>query len=164
MHWLEARLSHLNTLFDVHGRLRARRGDTAAEQLFEAHGATLEDGLHDVRQRLYADTQEVVLSVGARRGVEGAFVAHEGLVVASAGPVDFEAYAAIASSLSAFVAEASERLTLGRIRQFVLVGERQKLAVFVLDGLLLGIVCPAALVLGDVLAEGGPDLSAAEPS
>src|SRR5438045_672545 len=127
MHWLEEQVTMLVGLAE-----RVRRGE--AKQPF----------LDAIR--------EVVEGVARRDGVTACFACHDGLAFETAGRApDFEALSAMAQWCLASAKETALTLSLGRMRQMVIVGDEHKLALFIVGQLAVGILSPAPVNLGRIL-------------
>jgi predicted regulator of Ras-like GTPase activity (Roadblock/LC7/MglB family) len=124
VHWLESQLERLHALVESQAR--------------DAFLSAVEDV-----------TSEVV----RRDGVTACFVCHDGLLLETAGRApDFEALSAMTQTWMVAGKEAALTLSLGKVRQMVIVGSEHKLALFVIGQLAVGILSPSAVVLGRVLA------------
>jgi len=138
MHWLEARVRWL------HGLAEAHENALVAGRWSEREST---------RTTLVAGLREVVSEVATRSGVTACFAAHEGLAVETAGRApDFEALSAMTQSSMVSSRDVATTLSLGRVQQMVIVGEEHKLALFFIGPLALGVLAPAGVQLGDVLA------------
>lgn len=132
MHWLESQVERLHGL---------------AESLARDTNST-------VARQAFRDAVEAVASAVARRGgVTACFVCHDGLLIETAGRApDFEALSAMTQHWMVAGKEAALTLSLGKVRQMVIVGHEHKLALFVIGQLAVGILSPSAVVLGRALA------------
>ena len=138
MHWLEARVRWL------HGLAQAHQSALAAGRFGEQE---------NTRTTLVTGLREVVKEVATRDGVTACFAAHEGLAVETAGRApDFEALSAMTQCSMVSSHDVATTLSLGRVRQMVIVGEEHKLALFFIGPLALGVLAEAGVQLGDVLA------------
>jgi predicted regulator of Ras-like GTPase activity (Roadblock/LC7/MglB family) len=91
--------------------------------------------------------------VARRQGVTACFVCHDGLLLETAGRApDFDALSAMAQKWMTAGKEAALTLSLGKVRQMVIVGHEHKLALFVIGPLALGIWSPSTVSLGRTLA------------
>ena len=132
MHWLESQVERLHALIETQ-----RRAADAKE----------------ARHAFLAAVEEVASAVVRRAGVTACFVCHDGLLIETAGRApDFEALSAMTQTWMVAGKEAALTLSLGRVRQMVIVGHEHKLALFVIGQLAVGILSPSAVVLGQALA------------
>jgi predicted regulator of Ras-like GTPase activity (Roadblock/LC7/MglB family) len=139
MHWLSEQLTSLDAAADRFARSKHDRPG------LEAHGA---------REAFRRALDELASGIGKRAGVTAAFVAHEGLVLATAGNVpSFEALAATAQVTLSAGKSAATGLSLGGLRQMVLIGEDHKLALFIVGQMALGILAPCDVNLAAVLGQ-----------
>ena len=132
MHWLESQVERLHGL---------------AETLARAVDPK------EARQRFRDAVEDVTAAVVRRAGVTACFVCHDGLLLETAGRApDFEALSAMTQHWMVAGKEAALTLSLGKVRQMVIVGHEHKLALFVIGQLAVGILSPSAVVLGQALA------------
>jgi predicted regulator of Ras-like GTPase activity (Roadblock/LC7/MglB family) len=132
MHWLESQVERLHGL---------------SETLTRATDSK------EARQSFREAVEDVASAVVRRAGVTACFVCHDGLLIETAGRApDFEALSAMAQQWMVAGKEAALTLSLGKVRQMVIVGHEHKLALFVIGQLAVGILSPAATVLGRALA------------
>lgn len=132
MHWLESQVERLNALADK----QQRAPDTK-----------------QARREFLAAVEEVASAVARRNGVTACFVCHDGLLIETAGRApDFEALSAMTQHWMVAGKEAALTLSLGKVRQMVIVGNEHKLALFVIGQLAVGILSPSTVVLGRALA------------
>ncbi len=132
MHWLESQVERLHGL---------------GEALARATGSK------EARQTFRESVEELAAAVARRTGVTACFVCHDGLLIETAGRApDFEALSAMAQQWMVAGKEAALTLSLGKVRQMVIVGQEHKLALFVIGQLAVGILSPSAVVLGAALA------------
>jgi len=107
----------------------------------------------EARRAYLAAVRELVEHVAQREGVTACFACHDGLVLHSAGEApDFEALSAMTQASLTAAREAALALSLGRVKQLVLVGEEHKLALLVVGLLAIGILSPKDVQLGQTLA------------
>lgn len=141
MHWLAEKLQQL-------GGLAARHVESKTEQ-----GPKLEASLaEEARSDFLTAIRETVAEIGQRRGVVACFVAHEGLVFEATGsPADVEALAAVAQAHLAVAGKGALTAELGEVRQMVLIGSAQKLALFRVGDMALGILARSETTLGEAL-------------
>jgi predicted regulator of Ras-like GTPase activity (Roadblock/LC7/MglB family) len=133
-HWLETQLERLHRLAERHERAPHSDGKQARRDFREAVG-------------------EVTAEVARREGVTACFVCHDGLLVETAGRApDFDALSAMAQQWMVAGKEAALTLSLGKVRQMVIVGEEHKLALFVIGQVAVGILSPSSVSLGRALA------------
>lgn len=95
---------------------------------------------------------QLVDEVASRDGVAAAFASYEGLVVATAGDASFEGLAAMAQSAMEPARHAAGVTELGALKQLVLIGDRNKLALIRVGPVTLGLMSPIQTVLADVTA------------
>src|SRR4051812_7076383 len=132
MHWLQTQVERL------HG-LSARQQPRS--------------GIKEVRREFLEAVAEVAAATVRRAGVTACFVCHDGLLIETAGRApDFEALSAMTQHWIVSGKEAALTLSLGKVRQMVVVGHEHKLALFVIGQLAVGILSPSAVVLGQALA------------
>ena len=132
MHWLESQVERLHGL---------------SEKLARATGSK------ETRQGFRQAVEELATAVARRAGVTACFVCHDGLLIETAGRApDFEALSAMAQHWMVAGKEAALTLSLGKVRQMVIVGQEHKLALFIIGQLAVGILSPSAVVLGSALA------------
>ncbi len=133
MHWLESQVERLHAL--IESQTRAAGAKEACHAFLSA-------------------VEDVTSAVVRRPGVTACFVCHDGLLIETAGRApDFEALSAMAQAWMVAGKEAALTLSLGKVRQMVLVGHEHKLALFVIGQLAVGILSPSAVVLGQALAQ-----------
>jgi len=132
VHWLESQVERLHAL--VESQMRA-------------------PGNKEARHAFLSAVEDVTSAVVRRAGVTACFVCHDGLLIETAGRApDFEALSAMAQHWMVAGKEAALTLSLGKVRQMVIVGHEHKLALFVIGQLAVGILSPSAVVLGRALA------------
>lgn len=132
MHWLKSQLERLHELAE-----QERPGDPKV-----------------VRRDFLAAVAEVAAAVARRQGVTACFVCHDGLLLETAGRApDFEALSAMAQQWMVAGKEAALTLSLGKVRQMVIVGHEHKLALFTIGQLAVGILSPSQTVLASALAQ-----------
>jgi predicted regulator of Ras-like GTPase activity (Roadblock/LC7/MglB family) len=132
MHWLESQVERLHGLSES----LARASDS-------------KEARHQFREAV----EDVACAVVRRAGVTACFVCHDGLLIETAGRApDFEALSAMAQQWMVAGKEAALTLSLGKVRQMVIVGHEHKLALFVIGQLAVGILSPSGVVLGRALA------------
>lgn len=107
-----------------------------------------------VRRREFIDHIGVLVDeIAQREGITAAFASFEGLLVAASGiATDFEAMAAMAQASLVPAYHSAGVLELGELRQLVLVGDRQKLALVWIGPVVLGIVSPSEVSLAEATA------------
>jgi predicted regulator of Ras-like GTPase activity (Roadblock/LC7/MglB family) len=132
MHWLANEVERLVTLSEQ--LMRPSRGEKARAQFLGA-------------------VRGIVSEVAKHQGVTACFACHDGLVLAGSGRgVDFEALSAMAQACLTAGKDAASTLSLGRVQQFVLVGDEHKLALLAVGQLSIGILSPREVELGVALA------------
>ena len=133
MHWLESQMERLHALVESQARAA---------------------GTKEARHAFLSAVEDVTSAVVRRAGVTACFVCHDGLLIETAGRApDFEALSAMAQAWMVAGKDAALTLSLGKVRQMVLVGHEHKLALFVVGQLAVGILSPSTVVLGQVLAQ-----------
>jgi predicted regulator of Ras-like GTPase activity (Roadblock/LC7/MglB family) len=114
----------------------------------------IEDGLKEIRQKLLRETTWLAEQIGNRSGIDLAFVAHEGLVMAANGRLEnHENYAAIANQFATEAIEVAKRLELEPPGQVLMVARNRKLALIFVEEMILGIVAPREIELATLLAQ-----------
>lgn len=137
MHWLAQQATELQTRALTYLQARAQSSDAAGE----------------ARRHLFEALREVVGEISRREGVLAAFVQHEGLLMEGVGDrQELEAAAAMAQLLLPPVEQVRRTLSLGEVRQLVLVGDERKLVLLVLPEVCLGLLAPAEVRLAELLA------------
>jgi predicted regulator of Ras-like GTPase activity (Roadblock/LC7/MglB family) len=132
MHWLESQVERLHGLSETLARAAASK---------------------DARRSFREAVEELAAAVARRAGVTACFVCHDGLLIETAGRApDFEALSAMTQHWMVAGKEAALTLSLGKVRQMVIVGQEHKLALFVIGQVAVGILSPSAVVLGQALA------------
>jgi predicted regulator of Ras-like GTPase activity (Roadblock/LC7/MglB family) len=135
MHWLESQVERLHALAETQQRATAPGGAKEARQVFRSA------------------VEEVASAVAQRAGVTACFVCHDGLLIETAGRApDFEALSAMTQHWMVAGKEAALTLSLGKVRQMVIVGHEHKLALFVIGQLAVGILSPSTVTLSRALA------------
>lgn len=131
-HWLEARLDGLSTVLAE----APRTAQVAMENL--------------------------VGDIARHHGVKVAFAAREGLLAARAGveEIDCEGLAALGATVAESAREVAPRLALGPLTQVVLAGPKGKLALLEVGDVLVGVLAPHDVHLGEVLARSPPPADA----
>jgi len=141
MHWLAQQLTSLDQVAE-----RFARAKTGGDRFVPETG--------DAREAFRRALADLASGVSKRPGVAASFVAHEGLVLATGGNVpDFDALAATAQVCLSAGKAAATGLSLGGLKQMVLVGEDHKLALFLVGQMALGILAPCDVNLAAVLGE-----------
>ncbi len=143
MHWLSDKLQNLEDLLN---RLNEYRGmDAAAVAGAEAAAKKTREA--------FADTvRELVTAIAIREGITACFACHDGLLVESSGQSqDFERLAAEGQKLINQGTSSLERLEFGEFQQMVLVGRKEKVALFWMGQIGIGIVAAKDTVLSEQL-------------
>ena len=131
-HWLETQVERLHRLAERQQR-----------------GADSKGTRRDFREAV----SELTAEVARREGVTACFVCHDGLLIETAGRApDFDALSAMAQAWMVAGKDAALTLSLGKVRQMVIVGEEHKLALFVIGQVAVGILSPSSVSLGRALA------------
>lgn len=144
VHWLAGQLARLDSLAS---RLKQYRDLSSLE--IPGTPEAQEAARSTFRKQLGVLLEDVA----RRAGVRACFACHEGLVLDCRGEgQDFDALGAMAQSCLETAKRASNSLELGAMRQMVLVGEHQKLALFAVGEVAMGIVAPSAVGLGQLLS------------
>lgn len=134
VHWLAGRIERVLDLVP----------DTAAAG----------DQARKSRQVFLGEITLLVDEVAKRSGVTASFASYEGFVVASSG-VDSDladALAAMAQSSMEPARHTAGALSLGNLRQLVIVGDKNKLALIRVGPVALGVLSPAGVNLGESTA------------
>ena len=149
MHWLASEMERLLALSEslmrpaAAGRAATGGGSSAAARLPEKS-----------RAQFLGAVRGMVSDVAKHQGVTACFACHDGLVLAGSGRgVDFEALSAMAQACLTVSKDAASALSLGRVQQFVLVGNEHKLALLAVGQLSIGILSPCDVELGVALAK-----------
>lgn len=144
MHWLAEQLGQLHALASRHRQYK---------ELSEKNVAGSADAEKQARTAFLSSVHELVQEISRRQGVEACFAAHEGLLVEIGGQLaEFEALGAMAASCIQAAEKAADSLALGEMNQMVIIGERQKLALFAVGGMALGILAKSSTGLAQVLS------------
>jgi predicted regulator of Ras-like GTPase activity (Roadblock/LC7/MglB family) len=148
MHWLASEVERLlalsETLMQPAGGSRVVR-ESGVNRLPEKS-----------RAQFLGAVRGMVQEVARHPGVTACFACHDGLVLAGSGKgVDFEALSAMAQACLTVSKDAASALSLGRVQQFVLVGNEHKLALLAVGQLSIGILSPRDVELGVALSRGG---------
>jgi predicted regulator of Ras-like GTPase activity (Roadblock/LC7/MglB family) len=151
--WLEERLNALQQVNYLYANLREQR-ETAQASADKAIIIAIEDGLKELRQRMFGETTQLVEQIAMHDGIVMAFVAYEGLVMAASGQSDdHELYAAVANQFAFQAIQTAARLQFDDPRQVVIVTNTQKLALIFVKDMILGIVAPRTIELSLVLSQ-----------
>jgi predicted regulator of Ras-like GTPase activity (Roadblock/LC7/MglB family) len=146
MHWLATEVERLLALSEslvqnVSGRAATNGGQSPAKLPEKS------------RAQFLGAVRGMVSDVAKHQGVTACFACHDGLVLAGSGRgVDFEALSAMAQACLAVSKDAASALSLGRVQQFVLVGNEHKLALLAVGQLSIGILSPCDVELGVALS------------
>lgn len=144
MHWLTTRLAALQARYQAWLQLRRSAEGERSQATQPANQA---------RAEFLADLSNLVEEVAARRGIDAAFAAHEGLLVHCVGNQDTaDALAAVAASVLHPAFAAARTLELGNLQQVVFAGTGRKLALLVVGELAIGVLAPVEVHLADVLS------------
>lgn len=157
MHWFESKIEQLCTLAREYRELSTVK---------DAVGNGPPDATpHARRSRLVAAVHALVEDVSRQPGVSACLVSVDGLVLAMAGKApDFEGLAAYTQTCLGAASQAAHGLEIGDIRQIVVVGDRQKIAIVTIGELALCILSPANTVLLSALREKVSPLARTERS
>jgi predicted regulator of Ras-like GTPase activity (Roadblock/LC7/MglB family) len=140
VHWFESKVDQLWALAKDYRELNAGPRSPAAE----AEGSAP----HTRRSELLAEARTLVEDVAHQPGVSACLICVDGLVLAQAGEApDFEALAAYTQTSLRTASHGADALQLGDIRQIVVVGEAQKVAIVAIEELALCILSPQSTVL-----------------
>ena len=144
MHWLAEQVKNLHDLINRHRQYK---------ELAAAKVAGSEQAEKQAREAFLAAVREFVEGIAGRDGVAACFASHEGLLVESAGDLDdFEALAAMAQGVIEAGVNASINLDLGDLRQMVIVGSKQKVALFWVGQIAVGILGAHDVQLAQLLS------------
>ena len=110
------------------------------------------------RQALSALMDTFVTELLHHDGVEGSFIAQDGLILHKGGALDFEleCLAALSPHVAVPVDSDAVLRSLGRVGQMVLIGEQNKLILFWIDHFTIGIVAPTSTRLQQTLSQSSP--------
>ncbi len=143
MHWFDGRLRELGGLANRFLQYR---------QLAASNVAGSAEAARQARETFVSDLCNLVSDVAERPGVEACFATHEGLLVASAGDSeDFDALAAMSQTCLATATKSPKSLSIGPMKQMVIVGEHRKLALFTIGDMALGVLGLSTTVLSEAL-------------
>ena len=149
MHWLATEVERLLVLSESLMQPAAARGG-GTRQSANANTSVTEKS----RAQFLGAVRGMVQDVAKHQGVTACFACHDGLVLAGSGRgVDFEALSAMAQACLTVGKDAASALSLGRVQQFVLVGNEHKLALLSVGQLSIGILSPCDVELGVALAK-----------
>lgn len=170
MHWLRDQLNAIHTLLERYEKERARdtearlagpqdrmlavaSGDGAATRRAVDAVDASSSRTSSARRAFHEALTEAAEGICARRGITACVVAHEGLVVtqSGAGAMD-DALAATTQVCLSTANGASSTVELGHPRQMVIVGDDQKIALFFVGQMVVGILSPADTVLAETLS------------
>jgi predicted regulator of Ras-like GTPase activity (Roadblock/LC7/MglB family) len=144
MHWLAEQIRNLQKLAERHIQYR----DLAA---LEVGGS--DEAEKEAREAFLEAVRELVAGIAGRPGVEACLVSHDGLLVEAEGNLeDLEPLAAMAQSCFESGARTAESLELGKMQQMLVIGEQQKIALFRVGHMVLGILAMSETNLAQVLA------------
>jgi predicted regulator of Ras-like GTPase activity (Roadblock/LC7/MglB family) len=145
MHWLASEVERLLALSE------SLMQPAAAVRV--GGGGTRTNVTERSRAQFLGAVRGMVQDVAKHQGVTACFACHDGLVLAGSGRgVDFEALSAMAQACLTVGKDAASALSLGRVQQFVLVGNEHKLALLAVGQLSIGILSPCDVELGVALA------------
>ena len=143
MHWLSDKLQNLEDLLT---RLQEYKGMDAAAV------AGAEAAAKKTREAFAETVRELVTAIAIREGIIACFACHDGLLVQSSGTYsDFERLAAEGQKLINQGKASLERLNFGGFQQMVIIGEKEKLALFWMGEIGIGIVAAKDTVLSEQL-------------
>jgi len=128
-------------------------GQRVQQMLTEAESGFSGDAGREARRGFIDHVSELVDDIANRDGVTAAFASYEGLLVAASGiSSDFEALAAMAQASLVPAYHSAGVLELGDLRQLVIVGDSQKLALVWIGPVTVGIVSPSEVNLAAATA------------
>ena len=137
MHWLAEKVTDLQSRALAYQQARGGTAEVAAT----------------ARRDLFEALREVVGELASREGVLAAFVQHEGLLMEGVGErAELEAAAAMAQLLIPPIGQVQNTLSLGQVRQMVLVGDERKLVLLIFPEICLGMLAPSDTRLAERLA------------
>ena len=143
MHWLSENLQNLEDLLI---RLNEYKGMDAASV------AGAEAAAKRTRETFAETVRELVGNIAKRDGIVACFACHDGLLMESAGVhPDFERLAAEGQKLIDQGTSSVAKLDFGGFQQMVLIGKKEKVALFWLGEIGIGIVSPRDTVLSEQL-------------
>ncbi len=138
-HWLASEVGGLRALAETYESAR-----TAGDR-----------GSAEARERYLSGLRVLVEQIALHPGVSSAFCAHQGLLLAAAGPeADQEVLAAMTEWCVVPAQGAAKTLGLGELGQLLISGAERKLAIVQVGDISLGVLCPLSVNLSALLAEG----------
>jgi predicted regulator of Ras-like GTPase activity (Roadblock/LC7/MglB family) len=100
-----------------------------------------------------ARLERIAAEIARRPGVAAVFVSYDGLLLAAEGNgPDLEALAAVAQSTARAAIDTARGVALGQAQQVVVVGSEHKLALVIVAGMVLGILCATHTALAVALS------------
>lgn len=143
MHWLNDKLQNLQDIlirlneYKDMDKKRVAGAEAAAKKTREAFAETVRD---------------LVRSIADKKGITACFACHEGLLMESSGNhPNFEQLAVEGQKLINQGTSSLERLDFGEFQQMVLIGQKEKVALFWMGEVGIGIVSPKDTVLSEQL-------------
>lgn len=107
-------------------------------------------------EALLRQIEALITQLGERDEVTTAFASHDGLLCAISGEdTAVEALAAMSQYCMAPAHEAGRLLGMGAVRQQLIIGDHQKLVLFQLQDLVIGMLCPRDVDLASALQHQG---------
>lgn len=143
MHWLNDKLQNLE---DILTRLSEYKGMDAKSV------AGAEAAAKKSREAFAETVHDLVEAIAERDGVTACFACHDGLLMESSGNhSNFEALAVEGQKLISQGTSSLERLEFGEFQQLVLIGQKEKVALFWMGEIGIGIVSEKDTVLSEQL-------------
>ena len=143
MHWLNDKLQNMEDLLI---RMNEYRGMNAADV------AGAEAAAKMTREAFAETVRDLVTAIAGREGISACFACHDGLLMDSAGSSpDFERLAAEGQKLIDQGVSSLKRLDFGEFQQMVLIGKNEKVAMFWMGEIGIGIVSSKDTVLSEQL-------------
>ena len=137
MHWLNDRIGEVDEL--AHRMLLTKATDSMGSAAV-------------ARRAFLQEVTKLAAQIAAREGVTACVVAHDGLVLARSGRrIDEEAVAATGGLALLQAQRAGRDLSLGAVRQIVLIGDENKLALFSVGTLTVAVLAPGEVNLASAL-------------
>lgn len=146
MHWLERQIAELD-------RLAEDYLDTQRRQVNDI--VLVSEDMRDKRRCFIEALQTLVDRVVKIKGVSACVAFHEGLVLAGSGKLpNVDALGAMIQESIGVALKGAGILSLGEIRQIVIVGETDKVAMLSVGPVILCITSPKAVNLASALSRG----------
>ncbi len=142
MHWLETQLQTLHELAEAYDKCRADNSDENGEEIRET------------RTLFINNVQSLVDTIVKLPEISGCVAGHDGFILAKAGSVlDTDALGAVIQESMVIAERCKSQLNLGSIKQIVIVGENNKIAMISVAPVTLCILSPTHCNLADLLSQ-----------